>query len=369
MPFARPTRTELARQALADLAYALGLYALLRTSPLAALAKVIAGLANGIYGYVDWLARQAIPVTATGEFRQMWAALVSITDKPASAASGPLGFTGTVGKVLPEGTRIIRSATGGTYLTAAIATVNTSGVLAVTVEAEDAGAAGNAGAGEEFVISGSVDGINAVGSATGPIAGGADAEREEAARLRMLERYAAPPQGGAKTDYIRWAKEVAGVTRVWISPNGLGPGTVLIHFMMDEANAAFDGFPQGTDGVGAEEPRGTPATGDQLIVADHIYPLRPVTPVVTLAAPIAYPVDYTIADLEEDSSANRAAIATALDGMFLREGAPGGTIYPNMSNAAIDGVAGVTRFTLVSPAAPVAAPAGYLPVRGTITWA
>lgn len=368
MPYERPTLRALARQATADMAAALGIFTILRTSPLAALAKATAGLVNGLYGFLDWIARMAVPVTAEGEFRAAWAALVGIFQKEASVAAGQATFTGTPGSILPEGTLVVRSADGVTFRTTALGTVSSAGIVTVPIEAVEAGAAGNGLSGAEIVIRSAVLGVNAAGAAAGPTTGGADVESDASFQDRMLDRYREPPQGGSEADYERWALEVPGVTRAWVAPNGAGAGTVVVYVMLDDAQAANGGFPQGTDGVASEEGRALPATGDQLAVADFIYPLRPVTALVYIVAPAPWPVDYEIADLEQDTSATRAAIEAALVGMFRRQGEPGGRIYQSDSIAAIGGAEGVTRFTLVSPSGTVQAPPGALPVLGTVTY-
>jgi uncharacterized phage protein gp47/JayE len=46
---------------------------------------------------------------------------------------------------------------------------------------------------------------------------------------------------------------VPGVTRAWCAPNGFGSGTVVVYTMWDSAEAAHNGFPQGTDGVSQNE--------------------------------------------------------------------------------------------------------------------
>ncbi|MGG5811481.1 baseplate J/gp47 family protein [Falsiroseomonas sp. CW058] len=368
MSFERPTLTALLRQARADLRDAVGGGAILRSSPLAILAKVASGLVHGVYGYLDWIARQAVPATATGVHLIAWAALVGVIRKGEASATGSATFTGTPGAILAEGTRLSRAADGVSYLTTAIGTVGGVGTVTVPVAAEQPGSAGNAPAGAELVISGSASGVNATGALATAAAGGADEEAEEDFRTRMLDRYRAPPQGGAAADYPLWALEVPGVTRAWAAPNGAGAGTVVVYVMLDDVRASFGGFPQGTGGVAAAEPRGIPATGDQLVVADRIHPLRPATALVHVVAPTAYPVNLTIADLSADDSGIRAAITDALRGMFRRTAAPGGTIYQSDLVAAIDGVPGVGRFSLLSPVASLTAPAGALPVLGTITW-
>ena len=108
----------------------------------------------------------------------------------------------------------------------------------------------------------------------------------------MLESYGAPPHGGNSSDYVTWALEVPGVTRAWVPPVPLIPGAVTVFFMMDVSEAAHGGFPQGTNGVASLETRDIAATGDQLAVANSIYPLRPVTPIVYAVAPTAAP-SYT----------------------------------------------------------------------------
>ncbi|WP_439598002.1 baseplate J/gp47 family protein [Falsiroseomonas sp.] len=365
MAFERPTLTALLRQARADMAAAIGASVLLRASPLAVLAKVLAGLVQGLYGYLDWIAREANPLTATGARLVAWAALVGIFRKDMRTATATASFTGTPGAILAEGTRISRTADGVTYRCTALGTVGAGGTVTVPIEAEEPGASGNALAGAAVTLMGSASGILATGSLATAAAGGANEEPEEDFRARMLDRYRSPPKGGASGDYATWAREVPGITRAW--DTSLAAGTVTVHIMLDDARAADAGFPQGSDGVATSDPRGIAATGDQLLVADYIRARQPVTALVYVVAPVAHPVDLTIADLSDDSSAIRADVAEALTGLFRREGAPGGTIYPSAIAAAIDTVPGVERFSLPG-LDPITAPAGHLPVLGVITW-
>ncbi|SHJ69404.1 Uncharacterized phage protein gp47/JayE [Roseomonas rosea] len=366
MAFERPTLTALVRQAREDMAAIVG-GVVLRASPLAIMAKAMAGLVHGLYGYLDWIALQATPFTATGAFLVAWGALVGVLRKDAATATAQATFTGAPGSQVPDGTRLARSADGLSYRTTALGTVGANGTVTLPIEAEEAGAVGNALQGAQLALSGALSGVTSAATLATPATGGADEEGEEAFRARILARYAEPPQGGAPSDYTRWAMEVAGVTRAWVAPSGAGAGTVVVYVMLDDAQAAHDGFPQGTDGVAGAETRGIAATGDQRIVADHLFPLRPATALVHVVSPIPYPVDITISDLAADSSATRAAIETALRAMFRREGSPGGTIYQNDLFAAVDGVDGVERFTLSTSS--ITPPTGHLPVLGTLSWA
>lgn len=366
MSFERPTLTALARQARADLAGSTGAWAVLRASVLGVLSKVVSGLVHGLYGYLDWIARMAVPVTAENEYLRAWAALKGVELKAAEFATGTATFTGSPGSILPNGTRIARDTDGFAYVTTEIATISGGGTLTVPIRAEVAGAAGNTLAGAGVSIAAAVSGVVAGGVLATPASGGADEELVEAFRERMLERYRIPPQGGALTDYEAWAKEVPGVTRAWAKRTD--EGVVSVWVMLDDARASDDGFPQGTSGGATDETRGTPATGDQLVVADYIYPRRPATALVQVLAPQVHAVAVTITGLVNDTIENRAAVVLALKGMLRRNGAPGGTIYPSDIAAAIDSVAGVEHFSLTSPTGPSVAPAGYLPQLGTVTW-
>lgn len=368
MPYERPTLTALIEQAQADVASSVGLFTLLRFSPERALAVAEAGLAQGLYGYLDWIALQAVPYTATGEFLEAWAALIGVLRKDASLASSTAAsFTGAPGAILPSGTPVARTADGVQYLTTASGTVSAGGAVSVPIQAVDAGAIGNAASGAILTLGAAVTGVNSTGTLAAALTGGADIETDDAFRLRMLEAYQAPPQGGSETDYIEWAKQVPGVTRAWVAGNGAGAGTVVVYVMFDDAQAAYSGFPQGADGVATDEIRATPATGDQLTVANHIYPLRPVTALVYVVSPVASPVDFTIGDVND--AALRPAIADALAAMFVAKAQVAGTLYPSDCAAALDSVSGLTRYSMPAPATSITAAAGHLHTLGTITWA
>ena len=323
----------------------------------------MSGLAYSVYGYLDWIARQSVPFTATDEFLFAWAALIGIYQKDSTPATGSAQFTGTAGVgILPSGSALTRQ-DGTPYTTTADGTVDTSGMMVVPIVAAVNGAATNCDAGVLIGIDTPTDGINGAGVTASPLTGGSDQETQDELRTRMLFRYAQPPQGGSAADYIDWALEVPGCTRAWVQPGG---GSLQVYPMFDDANAASGGFPQGTDGCASAETRGPAASGDQLTVAEHIWPLQPVTALVFVAAPVPLAVDVTIANLDSATADLEAAILVSLQDMFRTVGEVAGTIYPSQVYAAIGGTSGVNRFDVTSPAAPVTAPAGALPVMGTL---
>lgn len=380
MTFARPTLDDLRKQSQADLQSALpGADALLRYSNLSILANILAGLATGHYGYLDYIARQATPFTAIGEMLEGWAGLKGVTRKPATAAAGAVTFTGTVGTTIPTGTSVLRG-DGYAYATSADATVGTGGTVLAPISAVTAGTAGNAIDGSAFALTSGVSGIAAAGTATGPVTGGAEVESDDSLRSRMLLAYASPPQGGSASDYRQWALAVPGVTRAWVAPGGMGPSTVVLYFMMDDAQASHGGYPQGTNGVAAAEARDIAATGDQLTVANAIFLRQPVTPIIYAVSPRANQLGFTIAGLVSASATLKAAIASAITRALLASAVPGGVTNMSAVEAAIAAVNGSAGFVItgvtasagtVTPGAAgnIVSNAGCLPALGGISWA
>ncbi len=344
----------------------------LRRSALRVLAWVQAGMAYLHYGYLDWIARQAVPFTATDEFLEGWAALAPtpVLRQAPLYASGSATWSGVIGTTLPAGTGCTRSDLTQ-FITTADAAVGVGGTAEAPVIAVLAGSGGNTDAGAPLTLSTVIAGINSTGSATGPLTGGTDLETDTAMRTRMLESYGAPPHGGSSADYVTWALAVGGVTRAWCSPSGMGAGTVVVYFMMDVAEAAHGGFPQGTTGVAAAETRAAAATGDQLAVANAIFPLRPVTALVYAAAPIAQAQNFTIAGLTGISTAQQAQVSAALVSLLVSVDTPLGTtsIQQSTCEAALTAIGGLPAFAITVPASwPIASPLGSLFTLGTVTY-
>jgi uncharacterized phage protein gp47/JayE len=369
MPYQRPTLSALVQQVASDItSNVIGADGLLRRSVLTVIGKVQAGLANLHYGYLDWIAKQSNPWTADGEFAQGWGGFKGVTLKGANSATGTVTFSGVNDTVLAAGSLVVRS-DQRKFITSADATVS-GGVVVAPAMDQSNGAAGNTDAGTPFTLGVSLDGIQSIGSAASDFTGGADVENPDAYKARYLQVYSNPPQGGDATDYEEWAGEVAGVTRSWTLRNGQGAGTVVVYFMMDLAEAAHNGFPQGSNGVAAAELRDIPATGDQLIVANYIYSLQPVTALVYACSPAATPQNFTIKGLLPFTTANQNAVAAAIADVFLRYGDPTGTMsipFEDVENA-ISAIGGITDFIIISPTSDISTSVGYLPTVGTITW-
>lgn len=348
MAFSRPTLSELITRTQEDFESRLGLKGkVVRNTLIWIFARVYAGLAHGFYGFIDWVSRQILPDTADEEAVIRWANLFGLSRNAATFAEGEVTFAGTNGDTVPVGTILVR-ADGVQFEVLAEATVADSAVV-LSVRAVESGEDGNTLVDVALSFETPIDGIEASGLVTLEISGGTDLETIEELRQRLLDRMAAPVQGGTQSDYIQWAREVAGVTRAWVKPLYLGEGTVGIFFTRDNDDSIFPSE------VEVEE------------VSGYIDERRPVTAHHYVFAPTAVFVDFTIS-VTPDLQSVKEAVTGELFDMFYREGEPGGTIYLSHMNEAISLATGETDHVLTTPSADYVASNGYLPQLGTVTF-
>lgn len=298
MPFKRPTLSDLRLRARALFAAKLkGADSTLPKSNISVSSDVIAALVYGIYGYADWLARQALPNTADDWYYLLrWGALFGMTPKPATTASGNALFTGTAGASVDNHTQL-QDSQGNFYKTIAAATLIT-GNTSVPVRAVEGGAFGNLPASAPLTLVTAKTGINGMVVVDGAgLSGGVDPETAHDFGVRIADRVKNPPSGsGTVADYERWALSVPGVTRATASPVEDGPGSVTVRFVMD---GNPNGFLPGHDDIAAV---------DAVIQAD-----KPLTDAVTVKAPVPQTVNYTLSPSVSPSV--RPAVAQALAAM------------------------------------------------------
>lgn len=359
-----PTLSSLRAEARDDMRASLpGADSLLRLSNLRIISDNFAALCYGLYNYLRNMSRNARPGTAEAGWLEGWADDFGLARKAATYASGTVNFTGTAGAIVPINSELITSS-GLLYRVTSGITLGI-GATPAPVEALAAGADGNQDEGTNLTLTSAISSVIATAAvAAGGIIGGADAERDEALRARLLQRLRDTPMGGAAHDYKRWALEVAGVTRVWPAANEQGAGTVTVRFMMDDVRAAYNGLPQGDDACGL-----IPGTGDQQLVWDHIEAVRPITGDLFVVAPIADALNITITGLANDTAETRAAIEAELRDMLRRDAEPGGTIYRSRIIEAISTAAGEAHHALTLPAGDVAHATGHIAILGGITYA
>jgi len=349
MPFERPTLAALLNRAISDIETRLvGADARLRRSFENVIARVVAGAAHSLHGHLFFLSRQIFPDTAESKFLRRWAGVWGVPPTDPVKATGNITITGVDTTLIPAGT-VWQRVDGAQFTTDANANVSGASII-VAVTAVLVGTDGNTDASTVLTIETPIVDIDSTATVDGSgLANGTDAETDAALLVRLLLRIRTPPSGGGPTDYVKWAKEVSGVTRAWEFPAELGLGTVSVRFVVD--------------GEAVIIPVGSKVTE----VQTYIDARAPVTAVITVVAPVDTPTAMTIA-ITPDTAAIRTAVQTEIDALYLRVAEPAGTIVWSQLNEAISLATGETDHVLSVPAADVTHTTGQLPTPGVITW-
>lgn len=349
MGFEKPSLKTLVDRAKSDINARLpGADARLPASVLNVLAHVIAGAADGLYRYQDFIAEQIIPDTAEAEYLERHASLWGLSRKAAAPATGLITVKGTSGTEVAVGAQFKRS-DGEIYTV--VETVRLSGASAdVEVVSVNGGLTCNADAGTELTIVEAVAGIEskATVGAEG-LTGGTDEETDDSLRDRVLARMKQPPRAGTESDYVAWALECDGITRAWCYGNMPSDGCVTVYVVADQAGVF-------------------PSSAMLETVQTYIDSVRPVTAKVYVVSPIKKTLDVVIEGLSPDTDIVRSAVKTAVSDFLANSMRPGGTMLVSQLRGAISDATGEVDHVLISPTANVSCGIGELLVLGDITW-
>ena len=349
MSFLRPTLQELKDRIVGDIETSIdSKIPLLKKNVLRVLGTVFAGAVHTLFGYLVWISKQCFPDTAEKEYLERWASLWNITRKVAEFAEGNFTATGTNGQTILSGSLWLgRNAIE--YETLEDATIS-GGIALIPVRAKTSGTIGNLDAGEILTIVSPQIGIDPEGTVddTG-IAGGIDAETDEELRARLVERIQNPPQGGAKSDYVIWAKQISGVTRAWCYPMLVGAGTVSVTFVLDNQENII------------------PDEAKLLEVYNHIETLRPATAELYVFALTEVVIDFTIR-IYPDNAATRAAVIEELEDLIITQGVPDGVLYLSQIKEAISSATGEVDNIVESPTDNIILTKLQIAKMGVVTW-
>lgn len=335
---------------LADLQATLGSGPLLEKSFSGSFVKVMAGAVHLLYGFLVWIAKQALPDTAEGDWLYRWAKIWGVNRVAASFADGNVTFTGTNSTLIPAGT-IVQSASGVQFATDEDATIS-SGTATVAVTATIAGANGNLAATTALSLLSPITGINSsLVVAAGGLAGGADQETDTALRSRLLQRIRKPPQGGSVDDYERWALEVSGIGRAFVFKEYDGIGTVGVAVLSDNEDSIL--------------PSDAKVTEVQTYIDDESR--RPVTANVIVFKPTLVATNFTIA-VSPATDAVKQAVRDSLEALIKRERKPGATLYLSKIREAVSLAAGENDNSVTSPSANVTHTSSQMVSLGTVTF-
>lgn len=229
-----------------------------------------------------------------------------------------------------------------------------------TVESTAFGAANNQDADAELTLQTPIVGIDNTCYVTySTLAGGTDQEADTALRSRFLYRLQNPVAQFNAAAITAAAKEVNGVTRVFVQEITPAVGQVTVYFMRDGEDPAI------------------PSAAEVTTVRNRILELLPANTDPSdlfVAAPTAVPVNFTFTALSPDTTTMRTAIEDSLDQLFgdtldvgedMTEDAYRSAIYNT-----IDTVTGdrLVSFTLSAPSGTVTIASSEIATKGTIMW-
>ena len=373
MPFARDTLSEIQATTLANIATRMsGSAPYQRGTVENVLGTVFAGFQNDQYAETDWISKEAVPYTADGEFQIGWGALRDITLEEPTPAALNFTFSGNPGATVFSASTVTRP-DGVVYTVPIGGSIGGGGTLTCLIVCQQAGSIGNCAVATPMNLSPETAGVDTAGVVASTTIVGTDQETSAHFATRSNEAWANPPQGGDLADYVTWVGETVrtAVTRCWSAgPSLMGAGTVTVFACIDDANHT-NGLLNGTNGYSTSDPRAGNsaypyATGDQLAIANALYPLQPAAAMVFVATPTGVALNIALQEVPDDPVI-RPAIAAAVQGLLLREAAPvgvqtvqtlangsltivsGGTIDIDHLQAAIAAVPGLNDFVMTSP--------------------
>lgn len=187
------------------------------------------------YAQLERVLRLGFAATSSGIYLDRRADEHGVTRRSAVKANGEVAVTGSAGAAVPKGT-VFATGAGVRYVSTAAAVLSAEGRVVVKVEAEKAGASGNAASGTITVIPVSVSGVSAVSNAAA-VTGGADVEGDAPLQERLLQRVRNQATSGNAAHYKLWAIEVEGIGDARVFPLWNGPGTVKV-VVLDQAKRA-----------------------------------------------------------------------------------------------------------------------------------
>lgn len=348
--FRRLTLDELARQARGNINAALpDADARLAQNNLDVLAIMTSGLTDEQLSAIDYHARQVFVTTCDGIWLDRHGAEWGVPRKVETYAQGVIEISGQAGVPIPEAT-VFQTGNRLQFATVAEVTIDDLNRARVSVGALAPGPDSN-------IISGAaLSAFNSLGGVNGAIAaidffGGAAREVDPDYRNRILDRIQRPPQGGAAHDYVAWSLAFPGVTRAWVYPLEMGPGTVAVRFAMDTSY-----------------PNGIPTPDDAAALHAYLEVLRPVTAELFVFAPAAQAIAIQIRDLTPRTPATEVAVRDEMLDLFQREGYPGVIMRQSWFWEAASIASGVRHHKIMIPADDVPLPGGTMPTLGAISY-
>nr|CBA74655.1 conserved hypothetical phage protein [Arsenophonus nasoniae] len=347
--FSRPTLPQLIDTIRNDLLTRFNEDGVLRRLDAEVYARVQAAAVHTLYGYIDYLARNILPDLADEDWLIRHGNIKRCLRKGATKASGFVRWESVDKDItIPIHTEMQRD-DGQIYTTTEEKKVENS-VIKIPVVAANSGQASNCDDRTPLRLITPITGISST-CYTDSLRGGSDIEELDSWRQRIMMRWYDTPQGGADSDYVRWAKEVVGIARAWTHRHKKGIGTVGVMIATDNVDH--------------------PAPTTELVnkVQEYILPRAPVAGSgLTVFAVTEKKVPISIA-LSTDTPEIRDAVILEIKAFFQREGEPNSKLFLSRLSEAISAATGEVAHRLVTPTTDINLTNTEVPILGEVTWA
>lgn len=310
----------------------------------------LAAQVYALYAQADWVARQAFPQTAEGDYLDHHAQLRGLERKQAVYAQGVVRFsareTSDYDRTIPKGT-VCMTAGLIRFATTQPAKLLTGTLFVdVPVQALEAGTAGNVAAGAIQSMAVAPTGISSCTNPQ-PCTGGGDAEGDEELRQRILESFQRLPNGANAAYYEQQAMAFDQVAAAQVISRPRGTGTV------DVIVATLSGTP-----------------GEELLaeLTAYFQARREIAVEVQVKGPETQTVDVALQIAVEDGWDPETVFSQVkhkLEGWFTGKLLGHSVLRAEIGNQ-VYSCEGVTNYSIAAPANDVAARTGVLPVLGRL---
>tara|TARA_R110000765_G_scaffold118194_3_gene212346 strand:- start:2354 stop:3670 length:1317 start_codon:yes stop_codon:yes gene_type:complete len=239
-------------------------------------------------------------------------------------------------------------------------TTSTATFASLKVQSLGFGASVNQESGVSLTLLSPIVGVNSVATVRfGEIGGGTDIETDQDFRARFLERTRNPVSNFNVADITSRAKEVNGVTRVWVQETTPDIGQVTVYFVRDNDGSIIPSSSEVTD------------VNWYLI---GIIPASMSWDDLVVDAPVPVTVDFNINSLNPDTASMRLAVEASLDAFFRTSTNVGSNLDQDAYRAAIwntvdlDNGQELKDFSLSLPTGDVLVNINELPVLGNVSY-
>ena len=237
MALIRPTVATLEAQVIGDADAILGgIDARFRRGLTGVLITAQIGAISDAFGYLQQIADDQFPDTATAAALDRWAGIWGLARGAATFSQGWVGASGSLGSAtMPaigatfrrsDGQEFERVQTGILADGSNLSTVGTAAAdwtllgyagtgWAIPVRASQPGAAANTVDASSLSLVSPLEGFPPTAAALGGITGAVDAEPDATLRARVLARMRNPPQGGTAADFKAWSLAASTASRSW----------------------------------------------------------------------------------------------------------------------------------------------------------